>query len=471
MKVITQGQGQGRSNDRDSQRMTEGRRLLEGKWMKRYNDLEELRSKDARLAANTAIVLENQERLLMSMNEAVVSTKFGALAQSLLDVVRYGYPNSFVSDWVYTVAMNGPTDLVTYIRPIFETTHSPDSITAGDEIGKKVGKTYGSEFNTDAVGTGDGTEVDFTATLSIVPVRESTIKIFVAGVQVGQDDGEGHMVGMTGDDDLTGTIDYDAGSLVLAFKAAPANLAAITAEYYFDSESAGSSELKKISLQFTTIPVVARAWKYVVEWSVDASLKAAAALATNIEDEVTLAAIAALKSSREVSAIEDMKRAAGSVDTTIRFDYTLQTGVGIGEHSQGLRFALSKAGSTIQTAAGRGDISWAILGTNLKPWIEQVPGFVAEPSPVPIGVYKIGTLGTVGVYINPYFSDADYYLAGYLGPMPGDAGMIIADFIPLYTTPTLEHSDFIASKGLMAMYDKKIVNSSYFKLSEGYSSK
>lgn len=79
----------------------------------------------------------------------------------------------------------------------------------------------------EAVGTGDGTDKTFAATLAKHPLRPGSVSV-TDGVEDFSDDGLGRL---TGDAGGTGTVVYATGAVAVEFHAAPANAAAITAGY------------------------------------------------------------------------------------------------------------------------------------------------------------------------------------------------------------------------------------------------
>ncbi|HWG75585.1 MAG TPA: hypothetical protein VN660_02210 [Steroidobacteraceae bacterium] len=115
------------------------------------------------------------------------------------------------------------------------------------------GTCYGSGFATwicpspsaaPSIGTGDGSTLNYTATLSGV-VSANSLGIFVSGVLVGGDGGDGPFSGTSGTiygPHMTGTINYSTGALKIAFASgsAPIGGASITAEYIANGWGVGS---------------------------------------------------------------------------------------------------------------------------------------------------------------------------------------------------------------------------------------
>ncbi len=87
----------------------------------------------------------------------------------------------------------------------------------------------GSTISAEAVGTGNGSTLTFSKTLSAATVSKYSLQILVAGQAVGGDTGNGQLWGPH----LSGTINYTSGALSITFGSghAPANGASITANY------------------------------------------------------------------------------------------------------------------------------------------------------------------------------------------------------------------------------------------------
>lgn len=77
------------------------------------------------------------------------------------------------------------------------------------------------------VGTGNGTDKTFTATLAKAPALVGSVEI-TDGTETFSDDGLGRLTGSAGG---SGTVVYDTGAVSVTFNAAPADESAITADY------------------------------------------------------------------------------------------------------------------------------------------------------------------------------------------------------------------------------------------------
>lgn len=446
-----------------------GLSLLESTWGRKYPELWNMaESGDAQQmlrAAQTATMLENQQRHMQTLNESVIAQKFADIAPRVLDIIRIAYPNANYADWVNVQTMNGPTDLIYFVKPVYGSTQQ--GATAGELMVNNVRPTFGSETVTDAIGVGNGTLKTFAGNLSYIPVRPKTVKLLKDNAVVAIDNGKGEFEPTPGNPAIpvaaganvldASSINYVTGAVSVTFTVAPGANAEIAVEYSFDAEQA-PDRIGQVDLIFSTMPVVARAHKLRFRYSADSSL-IAASIDVPVEDTLTLAATQELIMERDLAVFQDLNRIA--VDLGEIFDGTAAMGFSLTEHAQFLKVKLAQAYSNPLLSIGRGEVNWLIAGVGLCSYFEALNGFVKEPNVVPIGIFKIGTLNGVPVYKNRFMA-SNAFLGGYKGDLFGDAGYIVADFVSLYATPTVELDDFIGRKGLASFYDKKVITPQYY---------
>ncbi len=97
-----------------------------------------------------------------------------------------------------------------------------------------------SSAGADTVGSGNGSTLSFSSTLSHATVSAYSLAIYVGGALVGGDTGSGKIYGPS----LSGTINYSTGALSLTFSGtAPAANAAITASYIANGWGIGTGFL------------------------------------------------------------------------------------------------------------------------------------------------------------------------------------------------------------------------------------
>lgn len=445
--------------------ITEARRLAERRdrriegilaenrsWKKHYRSLiEHLDSPNAGVvdrAARTLQVMANQAQYIESLAsdprlEATFVNNLGPLVPKVVDLVRIFYPNMVAHDLVDIQAIDRQNGEIFVVRPVYDQTAA--GVNAGDQVFKKVTDgTYASENMTFATtGTTTG---PYTGTATLLPLKPNNVSVYVDGVQVGVDDGNGAIVGP---DITAGTVNYATGAVSVTFSSTPAAAPTVGARY---SSEATPDNIRSLSLNLSTIPVQAQSHPLRVNWSVQAQLAAAAHLDVDIPQTLADAVASFIKQERDVSLIN--KILAGAVhDSNLDFNATAPTNYSRLARYAEIELKLNYAESAIQVGEGRGGVSWVLCGTNAADIWRNCNGF--EPSDVvaPIGPHKIGTLrdGTVAVIKNP-FMNRDTYVIGFKGYVMGDAATILAEWIPLYATPVFQAPELQNYQGMTSLY-------------------
>lgn len=434
-------------------------------WGKKYKNLvNQLESNDAskvRLASNTLCVMENQARFLSRLAkdkraEATFTQALGPLVPKVLDIVRIFYPNLITHKLVDVQAMDRQNGQVVLVRPVY--TQSGAGVSAGDQVFRKVTDgTYASEVTTVAGGTGDGTDVTFTGTFTVLPVRPGSAT-FTAGSVAGKDNGVGGISGAG----ITGTVDYTTGAWSVTFTVAPAVGVVVAAAYEYDSEQT-TSNIRNLDIQISNLPIQAKPHPLRVTWSQHSQLAAEAHLDLDIGDMMSNLVASFIKQERDMLLVGQIVRNA-KAETALNFDASPPS-----NYSKLARYAeigvkLDYAESLIQTDLGRGGVSWVLCGNNAANVWSQVAGF--EPSGVqaPIGPYEIGTLrdGTVSVIKVPTMAPNDYVI-GFKGYVVGDSSIVLGEWIPLYSTPVWNAPDLINHQGMMSLYASVVNEAGYFR--------
>ena len=436
--------------------VTEGQKIFEEQsWGESYPMLgAQLESSDPQeqwKGAYTATLMRNQamfvEGAAKRYGESFISSKLGDIAPRIMDVVRVFAPNTIAHVIANAQPLSSMTGQVVVVKPQFSDTAA--GVTAGDEVFKdQTDGTYASEYTTAALGTGDGSTTSYAATLSVP--RESSVAVLVDGVEAAADDGAGNITG-TG---VTGTVDYDDGSLSVTWSTAPTAGQVLTVTYNANHEVNGAV-IRELELGLNVIPVVAEPHPLRLRWSVMAALAATAAINLDVEDTTTVIAGQFLKIERDRQLLNYIANLAGAVQSALTFNAVAVTGISRRDVFNDFVITLAKAENVIFTAAGRGSVNWISCGTNAAVVIKSMAGFVPAASVVPIGAHVIGSIDGITVIKDPYMTanSSSDFLVGYNGILPGDSGVIIADWIPVYFTPTEETSDLEGKKALLSMYD------------------
>ena len=137
---------------------------------------------------------------------------------SQLLVVRAAHSTADYASVAVTDIENSPQTVFT-AKALTKGTYANGPAPAGLALVTSNTDGYGyTQITGEVVGSGNGNNKQFSHSIASLPASKRTIVIRVAGLVMGTDDGNGHLVG-TGI--LTGTVDYQHGSLSVTFVNAP----------------------------------------------------------------------------------------------------------------------------------------------------------------------------------------------------------------------------------------------------------
>ena len=276
--------------------------------------------------------------------------------------------------------------------------------------------------------------------MSCPEVRPSTITITTtldgaSEKTTAVDDGNGNIVGV---DVSAGTIDYVTGDISVTFGTAVDDGVDVDVEYCYDSEKNCGEKIRSVEYDMGTTPVVAKIHPLTFKYSVAGALAAKAHLA--IDTNETLAELSAqyIKNERDEYLVKLIDGAA-SAQASLDFDATPSAGFSKQSKYAEIELKLDEAESLIQNINGRGGVDWVLCGRNAANVMRNMRGFQAAPNKAPIGSHVIGTVrdGTVTI-VKSLTLDADTMIFGYKGYMAGDSATILAEWIPVYFTPTFQ---------------------------------
>ena len=443
--------------------MTEaGKKIYLDKWEKRYPRLGEMFNGTPReqfIAAATSIVMRNQEDYIENIKrkhgESTLVGNLGQLAPRVIDVVRIFFPNMIANLVAEIQPLSSMVGQVLTVKPIFSTTGS--GVNAGDEaFVNETDGTYASDASTVVVGSGDGTTVTFSGTIPLTPVRPATASVKVSGTQIASDEGNGNILGKV----TNSRLNYTTGAYSITFSTAPLVNESITIDFRYDLE-VSPDNLREMEISINLIPVQAKPHPLRVNWSVASELAASAAYDLDVEDTVSNLAAQFIRKERDAVVVDRIRQAAIS-NTDLNFDAANTSGITKKQHYQDWAIKMARAESLIFDANGRGNVSFVLTGINGADIIKNQASFTPEVQAIPIGAHKIGTLGgSVDVIKDSRLPDNEY-LFGFRGMMTGDSALILAEWIPLYFTPTFQNSNLQNSRGLLSMYDTLMNNTSYY---------
>jgi hypothetical protein len=377
--------------------------------------------------------------------------------------------NQIATELVDIQPIDGQVGEIFIMKPIFSNSLPANDIgpvVAGQEIFKTATYDYASEVvNELSVAAVSGSVATFTYTLGRLPVMPRTVSIVAviagASVVVG-DDGNGHLVGASlaaG----TNTINYTTGAVTVTFSASPTAASNIYTQYAWSSES-NTAGINEVEFNLTTVPVQARIHPLKFTYSVAAGLAASAHLAIDVQDTLAELSGQYMKIERDNKLVWLINQSAAA-QPTLNFDASQSTQYFDRQSKYAdIELKVNEAESLIQTAMGRGGISWIMGGQNATNLLAATKGFVRAPVVAPIGSYVVGHMrdGTVPVIRATKVMNTNDFIVGYKGYMAGDAAVVLAEWIPIYFTPVFQAPTLQNQQGLMSMYDLFVNNAGYY---------
>ena len=398
---------------------------LQEKWspVLKHPDLPEI--KDSYKRAVTTIVLENQEKALREdknfLNETV-STNFaggnGALDTwdpILISLVRRSMPNLIAYDICGVQPMTGPTGLIFAMRARLQSMDGAEAL--ADEA-------FPDLANQNAAGTIGGGDIGTTETNPAV-LNDSPAGTYTSATGMTTVQGEA-----LGD---SGTNAFGEMAFSIEKHTVTAVTRALKAEYTMEL----AQDLKAIH-------------------GLDAETELANILSSEILAEINREVVRSIY----VSAV---KGAQANTTTAGIFDLdTDSNGRWSVEKFKGLMFAIERDANAIgqQTRRGKGnmlivsaDVASALQMAGV---LDYTPALnnnlnVDDTSTTFVGVMN----GRYKVYVDPYsanVSASQYYVVGYKGSSPYDAGMFYCPYVPLQMVRAVGENTFQPKIGFKTRY-------------------
>tara|TARA_B100001564_G_scaffold191872_1_gene161219 strand:- start:12727 stop:14058 length:1332 start_codon:yes stop_codon:yes gene_type:complete len=398
---------------------------LQEKWQPVLEHPELPKISDSYRRAVTTIILENQEKALKEdkafMTEAAPTNFVGGNASLdtwdpiLISLVRRSMPNLIAYDICGVQPMTGPTGLIFAMRARFASMDGAEAL---------VDETMPDFSNQDAGGDTGGGDVTDTATNPAVL-----------------------------NDSPAGTYETATG------------MTTAQGEALGDTTSNAFAEMA-FSIEKHTVTAVTRALKaeYTMELAQD--LKAIHGLDAETELANILSAEILAEINREVVRniyVSAVKGAQTNTTNAGIFDLdTDSNGRWSVEKFKGLMFALERDANAIgqQTRRGKGnmiicsaDVASALQMAGV---LDYTPALnnnlnVDDTSTTFAGVMN----GRFKVYVDPYsanVSDSQYYVVGYKGTSPYDAGMFYCPYVPLQMVRAVGENTFQPKIGFKTRY-------------------
>ena len=406
---------------------------LQEKWQPvlAHPDLPEI--KDNYKKAVTSIILENQESAMKEdaafLSEAApansgfgASSNMGGYDPILISLVRRSMPNLIAYDVASVQPMTGPTGLIFAMKSKFSTQGGTEALFNEPDTGFS---------NDDAAG-----DLNSTAMTGSNP---AVLNDASAGTY------------------LTGGADYGS--------ATGGGMTTGEAEALGDASANSFAEMA-FSIEKSTVTAKTRALKaeYTMELAQD--LKAIHGLDAETELSNILSAEILAEINREViRTIYKSAKKGASINTTTAGIFDLDTdsnGRWSVEKFKGLMFSLERDANAIgqQTRRGKGnliicsaDVASALQMAGV---LDYTPALANNLNVDDTTTTFAGVLnGRYRVYVDPYAANvaaSQYYVAGYKGTSPYDAGMFYCPYVPLQMVRAVGEHTFQPKIGFKTRY-------------------
>ena len=384
----------------------------------------------------TAVLLENQERMMREerefLSEAAPTNSTGSSIDNfdpvLISLIRRAMPNLVAYDLAGVQPMNGPTGLIFAMRSRYSTQDGTEALF--------------DEANSAFAGQNDG--LSLTGGMTGAAVGMGTT------AQAGSDPG------VLNDGGATAEQDYNVGQ----------GMTTADAEALGDGTAGNAFNEMAFSIEKVTVTAKSRALKAEYSLELAQDLKAIHGLNAEAELANILSTEILAEINREI--IRTIyKTAVPGAQTNVanagRFDLdTDANGRWSVEKFKGLIFQIERDANAIaqQTRRGKGntilcsaDVASALTMAGV---LDYTPALNANLNVDDTGNTFAGTLqGKYKVYIDPYSSNVSagqYYVAGYKGTSPYDAGLFYCPYVPLQMVRAVGENSFQPKIGFKTRY-------------------
>jgi len=448
----------------------------------------ESESKDAKYAAATLVqLLENTAEYVMKEQgrdilhedainataNTLLSPGVASLTPQVVDIVNVFYPQ-MVANYIADIqALDRQSGQIFTIKTRYSETAA--GVNAGEIVFEKATDgTYSSEGvisytaanpSSGALTLNPATAVATLEPTATVKVRAGSFIVKVAGKEVARDygedtglDGVGVQYSVIGNG-ISGTVDAQTGVATLKVDSNKyADTVEFSAEAAFDTEI-DEDLIRKIQFDIPNQPILAKEHPLMSSYSVAAGLVMNAHLAIDTDELISNQLAGTIRWERDLALVKTVYDAA-KADASLTFDCSANgTNLTLAQRYSSYTTTISSARGLIQEIAGRGTVDFIIVSASQGLVIvEQIEGFKTAPeAKKPIGPYLAGTLrdGTINVIAVPYTKTlaADQVVFGFKGFQLGDSSVILAEWVPLYMTPTFQAPNLRNHKGCLSFYD------------------
>lgn len=360
----------------------------------------------------------------------------GQIPSVALDVLTASFGSSIIPLVASTQAIQEESGII-YFKQI-KAADNGYGRNAGDLIssplsGGSYSSTYGSyEVNAETIGTIHHGEVTTTITLTKSPARPHTVEITIPDLNLRAiDDGRGIILG----NGLHGIINYgttgSAATLTLNF-ADPATTHNIIASYGVNVEK--SDGVVGIAGSLDSTPIRAEVYSLRSETGLLQEYSFQKRFGKLAQEEI--AADLTSELTRVINTVA-IRRLDAACTLNESWSRTAPPGVSYSEHKLTFIDAYASAENKLNAAAGRGNISRMICGTNAAAVLRGMPGFTTVDTALNQSVGLYGYLNGIPVIRASQIISTDSILCFYKGTSYFESPLVNAPYMPLFISNTM----------------------------------
>jgi hypothetical protein len=241
-----------------------------------------------------------------------------------------------------------------------------------------------------------------------------------------------------------------------------------TYRYYWDKMSAaGTAGVPEININMTQETVTAIDFPVRAKFSLGAAIDLEKAHGVSLESVLVKVLGDEIKFAIDHYGIEQIVAAATGADAAVS-PGTFASAAGSGQEfifrvREFLKY-VELGSNAIFAKTLRGMASYLVVGNNAAAVLKQIGDHFkpnASAGKVMTGPTLIGELDGRPVVQDPFIATGRVYL-GYKGDNFLEAGFVVAPYIPLFSTPTLQTSDLLAQKGFLSSVGYKVIRPGLF---------
>lgn len=449
------------------------------------------------ILAATAVLMENERRHVMALDETTRSLTLAGFQDYLFPMIRMAFPSNPALDLVGVQPMTRRVGQIFYQH--YKIGSNKGSYTAGSRVfDAQAGYAGGYHYTDEYV------EDELLATWAGAATVDSGVLTLKWGGNGGNGIRPGTVVITGTDSDTTSTvvirdnsngklyqedgattvldaanancyINYQTQQIRLIFTAGNGFAAgAVRVSYEFDGE--GSSNLPEIDIEIASSPVTARRRAMRMRFSAESAQDFAAEFGMSVEESLTTGLSGLITTEQARQIIGDLWEAAGAPFASFNINFAPATaGFSRREYFTDMQYPMSQTINRIYEETQRLRANWMVVDVGFQNVLNTIgaPHFTKwneAPRATNMGVQFIGTWGDdVRVYVDsllnryPGASPTGNALFGYKGDDWMDVGYVWAPYRLLYTTPGITLDDFVTRKGFASRTARKIVNPRFYK--------